>query len=214
VVEMSHSSRPLEAPVARSPIRPSPPTKRVGDWEVSGRRSLAHLRLADLSALAKVHVRTQLTGGEGMEVPFGRAQRDGPGHLVVSQGPHEWLVLGPSGGQRAIVGELGDNGRDLFTTVTDLTHGFALMRLTGFEARAVLSKVCPVDLSERTAPNGHCFRTSLAGLVVGVVRDDVNGQLSYLCYCERSSGQYLFDIILDAGQEFAADVDGYPDDEI
>jgi sarcosine oxidase gamma subunit len=88
------------------------------------------------------------------------------------------------------------------------------MRLIGPESRGALSKLCPVDISARSAPNGNCFRTSLAGLVVGVVRDDVDDQLSYLCYCERSSGQYLFDIILDAGQEFAIDVDGYPDQEI
>jgi heterotetrameric sarcosine oxidase gamma subunit len=214
VVEIDKSPGGLNAPLARSQIRPSPPTRRVGDWEVSGRRSSALLRLADLSALAKVHVRTQLSDGGPTEVPFGRALRDRSGHLVVSEGPCEWLVLAPSGAQRAIVaGSAGISG-DLFTTLTDLTHGFAVMRLTGANARTVLSQLCPVDLSPRTAPNGYCFRTLMAGLVVGVVRDDVIGQLSYLCYCERSSGQYLFDAILDAGQEFSVDVDGYPHDEI
>ncbi len=214
MVEISHSSSAPEAPVARSPIRTSPPTRRVGDWEVSDRRSSAQLRLADLSALAKVHVRSQLIDDQRMAAPFGRAQRDGSGHLIVGEGPGEWLVLAPSGRQRAIVAGLGDFGGEPFVTGTDVTHGYALMRLSGAEALGPLSKLCPLDLSARTAPNGNCFRTSLAGLAVGVVRDDVDDHLSYLCFCERSSGQYLFDLILDAGREFAIDVDGYPDDEI
>ena len=51
-------------------------------------------------------------------------------------------------------------------------------------------------------------------MVVGVVRDDVDEEASFLVYCERSSGQYLFDVLVDAGEEFAVDVDGYPEVEI
>jgi heterotetrameric sarcosine oxidase gamma subunit len=123
-------------------------------------------------------------------------------------------VLGPSGQERAICARLEEAGAGSFTTVTDLTHGYALGRLTGEQARAVLSKLCPVDLSARSSPKGSAFRTLFAGLVVCIVRDDVNRDLSYLCYCERSSGQYLFDVIMDAGGEFDIDADGYPDEEI
>ena len=49
----------LELPIARSPIRQAPPNKRLGHWEVSGKRSSASLRLVDLSPLAKVRVRYQ-----------------------------------------------------------------------------------------------------------------------------------------------------------
>jgi len=43
-----------------------------------------------------------------------------------------------------------------------------------------------------------------------VVRDDVDGVRSYLLHCERSSGQYFFDALLDAGQEFGIDIGGFP----
>jgi heterotetrameric sarcosine oxidase gamma subunit len=206
--------REEEGPVARSPVRPARPVTRRGNWEVSGRRSPATLRLADLSALAKVQVRSRTQNDGLMGVPFGQAERDGSGNLVIGEGPGEWLALGPSGRERAIRSRLDAIGGASFTTVTDLTHGYALGRLTGEQARAVLSKLCPVDLSARNAPNGTVFRTLFAGLVACVVRDDVNGVLSYLCYCERSSGQYLFDVIMDAGSEFGIDADGYPDTEI
>ena len=41
-----------------------------------------------------------------------------------------------------------------FTTMLEVTHGYAVVRLTGNEVGAVLSKLCPVDLSARAAPNG------------------------------------------------------------
>ncbi len=202
--------------VARSSVRQAPPFKRVGDWEVSGRRSRAGLRLADLSPLAKVHVRvgSSATASQGPGVAVGRAQRDDAGNLVIGAAPGEWLVLGRSGRQHAVQAQFEGIGGESFTTVIDLTHAYALVRLTGDQARSVLSKLCPVDLSARTAPNGTALRTAVAGLAVGVVRDDTGDQTSFLCYCERSSGQYLFDVLLDAGAEFAVDVDGYPDDEI
>jgi glycine cleavage system aminomethyltransferase T len=45
--------------------------------------------------------------------------------------------------------------------------------------------------------------------VTDVVRDDQDGVLSYLLHCERSSGQYLFDALIDAGDEFGIEVEGF-----
>ena len=84
----------------------------------------------------------------------------------------------------------------------------------------MLSKLCPVDLSDKVTPNGAAFRSSVAALVTDVIRDDVadgkpNGldpsaqTRSYLLHCERSSGQYLVDTLLDAGAEFGIEIDGF-----
>ena len=42
----------------------------------------------------------------------------------------------------------------------------------------------------------------MAKLVTDIVRDDQGGVLSYLLHCERSSGTYLFEALVDAGTEF------------
>jgi hypothetical protein len=47
--------------------------------------------------------------------------------------------------------------------------------------------------------DGAAFRSSVASLVTDVVRDDTGPIRSYLLHCERSSGQYLADSLLDAG---------------
>jgi len=51
----------------------------------------------------------------------------------------------------------------------------------------------------------------VAKQVTDVVRDDQNGERSYLLHCERSSGQYLFDALVDAGVEYDIEVDGFVD---
>ena len=68
-----------------------------------------------------------------------------------------------------------------------------------------------IDFADRVTPNGAAFRSFVAKLVTDVVRDDRDGELSYLLHCERSSGQYLFDALIDAGDEFGIEVDGFVD---
>jgi sarcosine oxidase subunit alpha len=151
--------------------------------------------LADLSALAKVVVRAPLGGGvaAALGVRFGRTTRDGD-VLVVGAGPGEWLVLGEPDAARweRLVAASGE-----FASVVDLTHGRALLRLTGPRAADLLARVCALDLSDDAVPDGAALRTSVAGVVTDLVRDDVHGVRSYLLHCERSSGQYLADRLME-----------------
>ncbi|MGH3264517.1 MAG: sarcosine oxidase subunit gamma, partial [Trebonia sp.] len=208
--------------VARSPIRPVQPVIERG-WEVTALRLAAPLTLVDLAPSAKVHVRADRDGvmANALGVAFGRAARDDTGALVIGSGPGEWLVLGPLGSQhevRSRLRSMATEGAEL-VSVIDLTHGRALMRLTGSRAPDVLAKVCGIDFGDAATPNGTALRSSVAKLVTDVVRDDQgsdgqgsDGRLvrSYLLHCERSSGQYLFDAMLDAGAEFEICVGGFP----
>jgi heterotetrameric sarcosine oxidase gamma subunit len=204
------------APVARSPISPAPPVTVERGWEISARRSDAELRIMDCTPLAKVLVRASANGevARTLGVPFGRAARDERGTLVVGSGPGEWLLLAPPGANAAVAGRVEEVHDDELVSVFDATHGRALMRITGARAADLLAKVCGVDLSEETTPDGAAFRSSVAKLVTDVVRDDRGGERSYLLHCERSSGQYLFDALIDAGDEFGIEVEGFIDSEM
>ncbi|MGH3344544.1 MAG: sarcosine oxidase subunit gamma, partial [Carbonactinosporaceae bacterium] len=129
-------------------------------------------------------------------------------------GPGEWLALAGPGTadalrERLAAGLSGVSGAAGFVTLVDLTHGRALVRLSGVQAGDVLAKVCGIDLRDGVTPDGAALRTSVARLVTDVVRDDRPGTPSYLLHCERSSGQYLFDALFDAGRQFGIDVDGF-----
>lgn len=197
-----------DAPVARGPVPVTAPVICHG-WEISGRRSSAPLRLADHSPMAKVAVRSAPDGALAarLGIPFGRCARDGDGTLAVGSGPGEWLLLAAPGTAAAVARRI--RCGEEFATVIDVTHGRALLRLTGPEGSRLLAKVCAIDLSDRATPDGTAFRSEVARLVTDVIRDDLGGTRSYLLHCERSSGQYLFDALLDAGRELGIEPDGF-----
>jgi heterotetrameric sarcosine oxidase gamma subunit len=201
------------APVARSPIAPVSPTTIEHGWEVSARRSAAGLRVIDCTPLAKVLVLASADGevARHLGVPFGRALSDARGTLVVGSGPGEWLLLAEPGTSAAVIQRVGELEDERLVSVFDATHARALVRITGPRTPDLLAKVCAIDFTEEVTPNGAAFRSSVAKLVTDVVRDDRDGETSYLLHCEWSSGQYLFDALIDAGDEFGIEVDGFVD---
>ena len=212
----------MSEPLARSPIRPPEPLTVLAGWAVSARRATraltltdcTPLTLTDCTPLTKVQFKAPHAGQVAAElgVPFGRARRNSSGVLVVGSGPGEWLLIGPPGRGKEIDAELADlkaRTRGDYASATDLTHGRALVRLTGERAADVLSGLCGIDLSEMATPDGAAFRSSVAALATDVVRDDVAGARSYLLHCERSSGQYLFDALLTAGRDLGIEIDGF-----
>ena len=204
----------MSEPVARSPIEPLPPVLVVEGWEVSGRRAQAALTLTDCTPLAKVGVRAPIGGRAAAElaVPFGRAIRDAGGTLIAGAGPGEWLLLAAPGRGPVVAARLSDLAARCpgeLVTATDVTHGRALVRLTGQRAADVLAKVCGIDTSEPITPDGAAFRTAVAAVATDVIRHDSGGERSYLLHCERSSGAYLFGALLTAGGEFGIEIDGF-----
>jgi sarcosine oxidase subunit alpha len=214
VDSLPSSPRPHATPVARSPITAGKHVTMIAGWEVDASTSTAGLTLADHTLLAKVGIRGRHDGAlaEALGTRFGRSARDNDGNVVIGSGPGEWLVLGGPGTQdklltrtRQLVEEAGE-----FASVIDLTHGRAMLRLTGEHAADALAKVCGIDLSDEAIPDGAAFRTSVAKLVTDVARLDHANVPGYLLHCERSSGQYLFNAVLDAGTEFGIEIDGCP----
>jgi len=203
------------APVARSPIPPAPPVEVRDGWEVSARVSAAPLRLVDCTPLAKVLVRADPSGpvASALGVPCGRATRDRNGTLVVGSGPGEWLLVGPVGAEAMLAARVrevaaaagGDAG--VVSVVEPFTHGRALLKLVGADAARLLAKVCAVDLG--AVADGTALRTSVARLATDVVRHDLGATPSYLLHCERSSGRYLHEALLDAGRELGIEPDGF-----
>ncbi len=209
----------MSEPVSRSPIAPAPPVRVEAGWEVSGCRSDAALTITDCTPLAKVHLRAPWNGAmaKALGVPFGRAGRDPEDGrwLVVGSGPGEWFVLAPPGvaAAAAAAGWLAtmaaDSAPEEFVSVVDLTHGRALVRITGRDAADLLARLCGADLHDDMAPDGAALRSAVAGVATDIVRDDRAGVPSYLLHCERSSGQYLFGALVSAGESLGVGVDGF-----
>jgi len=198
-------------PVAKSPIAQMPPTVVSNGWEISRRRSDKELRLSDWTSLSKILVKGGADGSifGDHPTPFGRARRLGPNELEVGSDPGSWLLIGPNTSSLVQPTNGGGASSDL-TSVIDITHGRALLRLSGGNSARLLEKICAIDLDDSVTPNLTAFRSIVGNVVTDVVRDDLSdGIRSYLLHCDRSSGQYLFDCVLDAGVEFDIDIDGF-----
>ena len=212
----------MSEPVSRSPIAPAPPVRVEAGWEMSDGRNEAALTITDCTPLAKIHLRAPWNGAtaKALGVPFGRAGRDiedgasqDGAWLVVGSGPGEWFVLAPPSAAAAAAGWLGtvaaDSAPEEFVSVVDLTHGRALMRITGPDAADLLARLCGADLHDDMAPDGAALRSAVAGVATDIIRDDRAGVPSYLLHCERSSGQYLFGALVSAGESLGIGVDGF-----
>jgi heterotetrameric sarcosine oxidase gamma subunit len=187
----------------------------VAGWETSAKPSTASLRLTDCTPCGKLLVRTGIRSAtaRALGVNQGRASRDGSGRLVAGIGYEEWLIIGPSGVTLPALATDGTDGTPELVTIVDLTHARALVRIVGADSAKVMSKLCGIDFGDKATPDNTALRTSVAGLVAEIIRSGAASSDAasrcYLMLCERSAGQYLFNTLLDAGQEFGIDIEGF-----
>jgi len=89
-----------------------------------------------------------------------------------------------------------------FAHVTDYTHGKAVIRLAGAAAPELLSKICGLDFHNTIFPNLYVVQTSTAKIKTLIARCDVNETPTYFLHVNRPLGQYFWEVVWDAGQEF------------
>lgn len=162
------------------------------------------LVLSDESATTKMIIRAdnETVAAAQLGAPFGSSRESG-GALICGQRPTEWLVLGVADTVDRFAETIDRTGH---VSIIDHTHSRALFRLTGAAATSLLEKVCSLDWSDAMTPDGSVVSASVAKVGCDIIRNDRDGPPSYLVACDRSFAQYLFDAIIDAGQEFGIGV--------
>ena len=163
------------------------------------------LTLADAGSTTKILVRagSDTAAATALGVPYGQSRQGDDGILICGSRPDEWTLYAPAGRSAQVTASVPAGG---FVTVIDLTHGRAMIQMSGRSSVAALAKVCNIDLADDMVPAGAVFSAAVAGVSCDLVRDDQDGQRSYLLTCERSFGRYLFVALADAGIEFGIDV--------
>ena len=161
--------------------------------------------VADAASTTKVQVRAaaDTAAAAALGVSYGRSQRRPDGTLVCGTRPDEWTIYGAAGQAAAISATVPTDG---FVTVIDITHGRAMLRISGSNATSALNKICNLDLGDELTPNGAVFSASVGSVGCDLVRDDQGGQTSFLIGCERSFGRFLFIAVVDACTEFGVQV--------
>ena len=119
---------------------------------------------------------------------------------VLWLGPDEWLIITPTEGESAIVAALEGKLGDMHASVTDITGGQTIIRLSGPSAGDLLAKGCPLDLHPRVFGPGRCAQTLVAKAMVTMMH--VDDAPSFDLVVRRSFSDYLRAWLQDAVQEF------------
>jgi heterotetrameric sarcosine oxidase gamma subunit len=184
---------PESTPTARGAFRAVGPTRIEEGWEISTAPGGA-FSITDLSRLGKFSVRcapAAAAAPKGFPAPWTTARVDD--RLVTAAAAGEWLVITPFGEGPGV-----EEGGDVLSVV-DISHGRAMLRLTGVDAVALLAHQTAVDLSPEAFPDGSSLRTYVDTIVTDIIRDDVEGTPSFILHSERSAGGSLLESLLDAG---------------
>ena len=115
-------------------------------------------------------------------------------------GPDEWLIVTPADGQGALENSLRQALHEQFCSITDVSSGQTMLRISGDKARSMLQKGCSFDLHPREFKPGQCAQTLLAkaGVMIAMMDDSPVFEL----VVRRSFSDYLGLWLLDAAQEF------------
>lgn len=89
-----------------------------------------------------------------------------------------------------------------FAQATDYTAGKAVLKLSGTATQNLLSKLCGLDFYETAFPNGQVKQSRVAKISALIARWDEAETSTYFLQVDRPFGQYFWDAVWDAGQEF------------
>ncbi|MEM7444177.1 MAG: sarcosine oxidase subunit gamma family protein [Pseudomonadota bacterium] len=112
-------------------------------------------------------------------------------------GPDEWLVMAEAGTEEAFEASLRTaRPDDPWLAITDLSHTYTGLRLSGILARDILASGCPLDLHPRVFGVDHCAQTMLAK--ARVFLRQISVEPAFEIWVRNSFVRYLADWLVDA----------------
>ena len=187
--------------------------------------------ISDISPLAKLDIQGNhvfaslgqklslgLSLGISLEtVPVGRVVRVPPqalqldaqaGGLLCSLSRNHARLISPPGTASAVhtrvESVIQQTADSACIHLTNVTSNFTAIQIAGPLSRDLLRKLTALDLRPAQFADLSCAQGSLAHIHALVLRTDIQAHLAYQVYCGREFGAYVWDALLDAGQEFGA----------
>jgi heterotetrameric sarcosine oxidase gamma subunit len=167
------------------------------------------LVIADSTAHGKIQIEGQAAYAV-VQAALGRAPDKISAGLNVAAGrifrlrPDQFFLLTPPGREAEALHRLqaAVEPSGAFVTITDVTHGLADIRVMGPHTRALLRRVCALDVSERALADMTAAQTSVAKTKQMLIRRDFGSVLAFQFLGAQSLGVYLWEVLMEAGREF------------
>lgn len=122
-------------------------------------------------------------------------------HTLLCLGPDRWWILSSPEAAPSFESNLKAALAGTVSAVTDLSHGWVMVRVRGPATRAVLAKLCSLDLHPRAFKPGRCAQTELRGLPI-VLRALDEAAPAFDLFFQRSYARSIWDWLIDASAEF------------
>ncbi len=174
---------------ARSPLVGA--TALAETWPGFAISEVTDLALASLATRRgqETELRARAKARFGLEPPAPGRSESGDGMTFLWTGHEQWFVEAPEsalGGLEALLREtFGDTA-----AVTEQSDAWASLRLEGRATRAVLEKLCPLDLHPGAFPPGATARTTMEHVSAIITSRDDRGSFSILMP-RSSAGSFL-----------------------
>ena len=118
--------------------------------------------------------------------------------------PDEFLLLTSPGSEKVVTAALEAEiaSQNTFASLIDQTSGLVGFSILGPESTEVMRKLCALSFNSKDFPNMHVAQSSFAKVRATILRHDRSASPAFELFADRSYGEYLWDVILDAGREF------------
>jgi sarcosine oxidase subunit alpha len=93
-------------------------------------------------------------------------------------------------------------GTQMCAHATNVTSALAAVNLAGPKSRDVLAKVTDLDVSPAALPYLRAVQGTVAGVPATILRIGFVGELGYEMHFAAEYGEYVWDVLMNAGQEF------------
>jgi sarcosine oxidase, subunit gamma len=173
------------------------------------------LALVDLSPLPRTGFKGAGTiewlTGQGLTIgpDSNRAYSQSDGALAARLAPSEIFLLDGLAGAGALVNRLNqawswteERPRTLIGYPTPRADSHCWFAVTGAQAPAMFAKICGIDLRPHKFAEGQIAQTSVAKLSGIVIRMPAMPVPSFHLLADSASGEYLWDCVVDAMDEF------------
>ena len=128
----------------------------------------------------------------GLDVPGVTGCAFEGGYGVAWMSPDELMILCPYAEAPEAVAKLSDALKGTHHLVANLSDARAVFHVIGAQAREVIAKLAPVDMSPDAFPEGHARRTRLAQVPAAFW---MRGEDTVELICFRSQAKYVYDLL-------------------
>ena len=147
-------------------------------------------------------VQAALSAAIGQKLPLLPNTSTTSTHTILWMKPGKWMIFCAVGESRQLRKNLKSALAGFICMISDISDSRVGIEISGDDARALLSRVCALDLDARSFTRGQCAQTLLVR--VPLLLHQVNDRPTFHLYVDRSVARYAWDWLCDAASEISS----------